>query len=91
MLRDQVFDGDTSREHLIETFELHNARVQEVIPADRLLVYRVQEGWEPLCKALGVPVPDVPFPRYNPGTAPLIKRTLRKIFGLRWRSLTEGA
>lgn len=25
----------------------------------------MQEGWEPLCSFLGVPVPDVPFPRVN--------------------------
>ncbi len=25
----------------------------------------MQEGWEPLCKFLGVPVPDEPFPRAN--------------------------
>ena len=91
ILRDKVFGGDMSREHIIETFEKHNESVKAVIPKERLLVYRVQDGWEPLCEALGVPVPDEPFPRYNPGTAPLIKRTLRKMFGGRWRSLTEGA
>ena len=30
-----------------------------------LLTYSVKEGWEPLCKFLGVPVPDVEFPHKN--------------------------
>jgi Sulfotransferase domain len=35
------------------------------VPANKLLVYSVTEGWEPLCKFLGVPVPPTPFPRKN--------------------------
>jgi hypothetical protein len=37
------------------------------VPAERLLVYRVDDGWEPLCGFLGVEVPDEPFPRVNVG------------------------
>jgi Sulfotransferase domain len=36
------------------------------VPADRLLVYEVTHGWEPLCAFLGVPVPDEPFPSASP-------------------------
>jgi hypothetical protein len=39
--------------------------VQERGPAERLLVYEVREGWEPLCRFLGVDVPDALFPRLN--------------------------
>ncbi len=51
-------------------FELHNRRVlahAERHPSfnERFLVWRPQEGWEPLCRALGLPVPDVPFPHEN--------------------------
>jgi hypothetical protein len=38
-------------------------QVKAHVPADRLLVWDVREGWEPLCKFLQVPVPDKPFPR----------------------------
>ncbi|KAL1862719.1 hypothetical protein Daus18300_008363 [Diaporthe australafricana] len=31
----------------------------------RLLEYRVEDGWGPLCEFLGKPVPDVPFPHAN--------------------------
>ena len=32
-------------------------------PAERLLVFNVAEGWEPLCRFLEKPVPATPFPR----------------------------
>lgn len=53
------------REHAIEVFERHNERVAAAVPDDRLLVYQVGDGWEPLCEFLGVEVPDAPFPRLN--------------------------
>lgn len=46
-------------------YERHNEQVRREAPADRLLEWRAQDGWEPLCRALGVPVPDEPFPRVN--------------------------
>ncbi len=49
----------------IAAFERHNATVRREAPADRLLDYRVADGWEPLCRFLGVPVPDAPFPKAN--------------------------
>lgn len=63
---DDTFDGKGHiREHAIAVFNAHNEAVQQAIPADRLLVYRVAEGWEPLCEFLGVPVPAEPFPNIN--------------------------
>ncbi|MEV5575590.1 sulfotransferase family protein [Spirillospora sp. NPDC052269] len=50
---------------LLAQFERHTAEVIETVPADRLLVYEVKQGWEPLCEFLEVPVPDGPFPRVN--------------------------
>jgi Sulfotransferase domain len=50
----------------IACFERHNREVQERVPAERLLVYDVAEGWAPLCRFLGVPVPEGrPFPHLN--------------------------
>jgi hypothetical protein len=46
-------------------FESHSEAVKAEIPAERLLVYQVKDGWEPLCAFLDVPVPDDPFPRTN--------------------------
>ena len=36
-------------------------------PKDKLLVFNVMEGWEPLCKFLGADVPNKPFPKRNVG------------------------
>lgn len=65
IVAEQTFADDFSRANAIAAYERHNASVREAIPPDRLLVYRVSEGWEPLCAFLGVPVPDAPFPRTN--------------------------
>ena len=43
----------------------YHQEVQENVPADRLLVWSVSDGWEPLCEFLGLPVPDQPFPHLN--------------------------
>lgn len=46
----------------------YNAYVEEVktsVPADRLLIFTVTDGWGPLCRFLGVPEPQEPFPNLN--------------------------
>lgn len=63
---DATFDRRVDdRAHCEAVFAQHNAAVQTAIPAGRLLVFEVKEGWEPLCAFLGVPVPDEPFPHAN--------------------------
>jgi Sulfotransferase domain len=51
--------------HAINVFERHNESVRATVEPSRLLVFNVKEGWEPLCRFLGVAVPDDPFPRLN--------------------------
>jgi hypothetical protein len=43
----------------------HHEAVKQSIPPERLLVWDVTEGWEPLCEFLEVDVPDDPFPHAN--------------------------
>jgi hypothetical protein len=57
--------GSTDAEGLLAAFRAHEAAVKAAIPPDRLLVFDVREGWEPLCRFLGKPVPATPFPRTN--------------------------
>ncbi len=52
-------------EHMISIFNKHNEDVKATCDPKRLLVYEVSEGWDPLCKFLGVPVPSEPLPRTN--------------------------
>lgn len=53
------------RDYMIEFFENRSSEITNTIAADRLLVYRVSEGWQPLCEFLDVPIPDIDFPRIN--------------------------
>lgn len=46
-------------------YERHNAAVRAAVPAGRLVEWRPADGWGPLCEALGVAVPDEPFPVTN--------------------------
>jgi hypothetical protein len=57
--------GAENSEDMIATMRRHNEEVRAAIPAERLLVWSVEEGWEPLCEFLEVPVPQEPFPRVN--------------------------
>ena len=59
------FPGGLEVADLKAAFIAHNEAVQAEIPADRLLVYQVKEGWEPLCRFLDKSLPADPFPRSN--------------------------
>jgi hypothetical protein len=54
-----------NRDACIAAFERHNAQVRERVSPHRLLEWQMGDGWEPLCTALNVPVPDEPFPHLN--------------------------
>jgi hypothetical protein len=58
-------DGWDEPEQLIAGMERHHDAVKAAVPAERLLVWEVGEGWEPLCEFLGVPVPAEPLPHEN--------------------------
>ena len=44
----------------------HIDKIKRTIPRDRLLIYYINEGWEPLCEFLNIDVPvNIPFPKVN--------------------------
>jgi hypothetical protein len=54
------------RSGMVARYREYIEEVKRTVPSDRLLVYDVKQGWEPLCSFLGVPVPKgLPFPRKN--------------------------
>jgi hypothetical protein len=66
MMWDGAFEGKfLDKDFAIGFFERHNAKIKATIPKEKLLVFDVKEGWEPLCGFLGMPVPDHPFPNLN--------------------------
>jgi hypothetical protein len=71
MIQRDIFGGHfqgkiDDPEHCMAVFNRHNEEVRATVPPEKLLVYEVKEGWEPLCRFLGVPVPEgKPFPHLN--------------------------
>lgn len=68
---DVIWDGTfhgrfRDRDDALKVFAEHNQAVQTTIPPERLLVFDVKQGWDPLCRFLGLPVPvGEPFPHVS--------------------------
>jgi hypothetical protein len=58
---DRIDDHEAS----VAAYDAHNAAVRERADPDRLLAWQPGDGWEPICRALDLPVPDEPFPHTN--------------------------
>jgi sulfotransferase family protein len=57
-------------EQAVQVFRRHVTTVRESLPADRLLIFDVREGWQPLCRFLNVEPPTgEPFPHLNDSEA----------------------
>ena len=79
-------DRFEDRERAIAVYQQHNEEVKRRVPPDKLLVYQVGQGWEPLCAFLGVDVPaDTPFPHLN-DRASFGPRTMRRVLAQRQRA-----
>jgi len=66
---------EEGREAAVRFFKAWKEEVVREVPAERLLVWQVKDGWAPLCQFLGVPVPEEPFPNVN--DTPSMQRKLR--------------
>jgi hypothetical protein len=55
----------TTEADMAAAMERYHDEVEATVPPERLLVWSVSDGWEPLCEFLEVPVPDADFPRVN--------------------------
>lgn len=62
---DRMENRMQDREFMVDFFNKRSAEIAASIPSERLLVYRISDGWEPLCDFLDLPVPDMDFPRIN--------------------------
>ena len=85
MMEMQKFHGvqpNDPKTDLAQMYTDWNNRVIETVPAEKLLIYNVKEGWKPLCNFLGVPIPDKAFPRVNS-----TKEWKRKVSGRMNRNL----
>lgn len=66
VLKEERFASDVlDKDIAIAAYNAHNDSVRSAVSADRLLVWEPGDGWDSICAALDLPVPDVPFPRMN--------------------------
>jgi mannose-6-phosphate isomerase-like protein (cupin superfamily) len=65
LLESRLAEAWNDPETAMAAYERHNAEVRAEVPEDRLVEWCPEDGWRPLCEALGVPIPDDPFPRVN--------------------------
>ncbi len=66
---------EATAEEMAERMERFEEEVKQTVPAERLLVWSVSDGWENLCEFLDVPIPEQPFPHLN-DTAEFIDRII---------------
>lgn len=66
LIRDKVFDGKMNdKAYAMACYEANVKAVRQTVPASRLLVHELGDGWEPLCAHLEVPVPALAYPSSN--------------------------
>lgn len=54
------------RQFILDFFDMHTEAVKLHVPADKLLIYEVKSGWQPLCDFLECPIPEgIQFPHLN--------------------------
>lgn len=65
VITQKTFDSNFEKDHVIAVYKQHNAAVKASLPPSRLLVTDSPDGWGPICKFLGLPIPATPFPKTN--------------------------
>jgi Sulfotransferase domain len=60
-----VFTDLDNPDQVIAGHDRWLSEVRTQIEPDRLVEWKPGDGWEPICRALGVPVPNRPFPHEN--------------------------
>lgn len=53
------------RDGAIAGYIRHNDRVRQAVDPARLVEWQPGDGWEPICRALGMETPEEPFPHTN--------------------------
>ena len=65
------------KEAAIARYQEHIDEVKAAVPPEKLLIFTVTEGWEPLCKFLNKAVPNEDFPNVNDRAQ--VKKTIADI------------
>ena len=82
---------EAGEETAVKFFNEWVESVKSEIPEERLLVFEVKNGWQPLCEFLQVPVPDEPFPNANDTAEQQAKlRAMKKFCIFSWTVIAAG-
>lgn len=66
LIFESIFQGRfEDKDYAIEVFNKNTEDVKKTVPSGKLLIFDVQQGWEPLCAFLNVTVPKADFPHIN--------------------------
>jgi hypothetical protein len=66
LILEEVFQGRYwDKDFAMTLFRGHNQTVIDLVPENKLLLFRIEEGWPKLCQFLESPEPDEPFPWRN--------------------------
>lgn len=76
IFRDLCTDID-DRDELMAGYNRWLDEVRAEIAPERLVEWQPGDGWGPICRALGVPVPHRPFPHQNSTADYLARREAR--------------
>ena len=68
-----LFTDADDPEDVMAGYERWLVEIRAEIAPERLVEWQPGDGWEPICRALGVPVPNLPFPHEN-STADYVAR-----------------
>jgi hypothetical protein len=74
---DDVFTDLNNPADVMAGYERRLTEVRAEIAPERLIEWQPADGWEPICLALGVPVPDEPFPHENTRADYLVRAEAR--------------
>lgn len=64
-LKKQFNNNFASEANAKAMFFKHIEDVKKHVPENKLLIYEVSDGWQPLCDFLDKPIPDEAFPHLN--------------------------
>lgn len=62
---DRALGGRTDRDGILAAYRANVAKARDMTQDGRALLFHPRHGWEPLCRFLGVAVPDEPYPNTN--------------------------
>lgn len=65
ILYGQFQSDETFRKRGTEIHAAIHNEIRHIVRKERLLEYRLGDGWDPLFKFLGSDIPEMPFPRIN--------------------------